>query len=92
MPATKIILIGPLPAGVKKQDMFRVKYDKVQSLIQKEDNRKQVIYFPLSSRFIQANGDLNLDYCSSDGIHLIEKGYETWALSLQPLIEKILIK
>ena len=92
MPATKIILIGPLPAGVKKQDMFRVKYDKVQSLIQKEDDGKQVVYFPLSSQFIQANGDLNLAYCSSDGIHLIEKGYEVWALSLQPLIEKILPK
>ncbi len=92
MPATKIILIGPLPAGVKKQDMYRVKYDKVQSLIQQEDDNKQVNYFPLSSQFIQASGDLNLNYCSSDGIHLIEKGYEVWALSLQTLIEKILTK
>jgi lysophospholipase L1-like esterase/pimeloyl-ACP methyl ester carboxylesterase len=92
MPTTKIILIGPLPAGVKKQDLYRIKYDKVQSLIQQEGNGQQIIYFPLTSQFVQPDGDLNLDYCSGDGIHLIEKGYEVWARSLQPLIEKILTK
>jgi lysophospholipase L1-like esterase len=89
MPNSKIILVGPLPAGVKKQDMHRVKYEKVQSLITKEEDKKQIFYLPLASNFIQPNGDLNLKYCSSDGIHLIEKGYEVWALSLQPMIEKL---
>jgi lysophospholipase L1-like esterase len=92
MPATKIILVGPLPAGVKKEDLYRVKYEKVQSLITKEEDKKQIFYLPLASKFIQPNGDLNLNYCSSDGIHLIEKGYEVWALSLQPMIEKLLRK
>lgn len=90
MPRTKIILIGPLPAGVKKQDLLRIKYDKVQSMITKEADGKQIFYLPLQTIFIQPDGNLNLELCSGDGIHLIAKGYEAWAMALKPLIEKLL--
>lgn len=86
MPNTKIILAGPLPTGLKKDDTYRKKYEIVQSLIKKEGS-KQVIYLPLATAFIKENGDLNLDYCSGDGIHLVEKGYEKWAELLKEVIK-----
>ena len=92
MPATKIILIGPLPAGLKKEDMFRMKYEKIQSLIKKKGDGKHVVYIPLSTVFIRENGDLNLDYYSSDGIHLVEKGYKAWAVAVKPVIKKMVQK
>lgn len=88
MPSTKIILIGPLPAGLKKEDVNRKKYEIVQSLAKKE-NGGQVIYLPVAASFIKQDGDLNLDYYSGDGIHLVEKGYELWASLLKEAVEKI---
>jgi lysophospholipase L1-like esterase/pimeloyl-ACP methyl ester carboxylesterase len=90
MPTTKIILIGPLPVGVKKQDMLRVKYEKVQSIIPKEADGGHIVYLPLQTIFIKADGDLNMELCSGDRIHLIEKGYEAWAMALKPLVEKLI--
>jgi lysophospholipase L1-like esterase len=90
MPNTKIILIGPLPAGVKKQDMLRVKYERVQSIIASEANGKQIFYLPLHSVFIKPYGDLDLKLCAGDGIHLVKKGYEAWAVALEPLVKKLL--
>lgn len=90
MPTTKIILIGPLPAGVKKRDMLRVKYEKVQSIIPKEADGGHIVYLPLQTIFIKADGDLNMGLCSGDGIHLIEKGYEAWAMALKPLVDKLI--
>jgi lysophospholipase L1-like esterase/pimeloyl-ACP methyl ester carboxylesterase len=89
MPATKIILIGPLPTGLKKEDVNRKKYEKVQSLVKEEDGG-QVSYLPVASAFIKADGDLNLEYFSGDGIHLVQKGYELWATLLKEAVEKII--
>ena len=92
MPAIKIILIGTLPTGLKKEDVFRMKYEKIQSLIKKNGDGKRVVYFPLSTVFIRENGDLNLDYYASDGIHLVEKGYKAWAAAVKPVIKKMVQK
>lgn len=90
MPTTKIILIGPLPTGLNKEAVYRKKYEIVQSLIKKETG-KQLIYLPVATSFIKENGDLNLDYCSGDGIHLVEKGYEKWAELLKEVIIPLVI-
>ena len=92
MPNTKIVLIGPLPAGLKKDDMLRFKYEKTQSIIQQEHDAKQVFYLPLAKKFIKENGELDLTLCSGDGIHFITKGYEVWASSMAELINTILPK
>ena len=92
MPSTKLMLIGPLPAGVQPTDMLRQKYNAVQSLIRHYGDNSSVIYLPLAERFIRADGTLNPRLCSTDGIHLEAGGYHAWAIAMQPMIEKLLIK
>lgn len=91
MPATKIILIGTLPCGVKKDDAYRKKYETVQAIIRKY-KQKNLMYLPLANTFIRPDGNLDLTLCSGDGIHLVEKGYEMWANTLKDLVEKLIKK
>lgn len=88
MPKTKIILIGPLPTGLQKSSSNRIKYEIVHRIIKNEAN-SQVIYMPLTKYFIKDNGDLDLKYCSGDGIHFVEPGYEIWAKMLKELMVKL---
>jgi lysophospholipase L1-like esterase/pimeloyl-ACP methyl ester carboxylesterase len=91
MPATKIILIGPLPTGLTASSSNRIKYEVVHSIIKKEAS-KQVTYLPLSKYFIKQNGELDTTYCAGDGIHLIAPGYELWAKVLKEAVDKMNIK
>ena len=88
MPSTKIILTGPLPTGLNNVSSNRIKYEVVQNIIKNESN-SQVFYLPFSKYFIKDNGDLDLKYCSGDGIHFIEPGYELWAKGLKEMVDKI---
>jgi lysophospholipase L1-like esterase len=45
---------------------------------------------PLTQYFIKQDGALDINYCSGDGIHLIEPGYELWAKLLKEAVEEIL--
>jgi lysophospholipase L1-like esterase/pimeloyl-ACP methyl ester carboxylesterase len=89
MPQTKVLLIGPLPTGLHPNSSNRLKYNNVHTIIKKYVS-PQVTYLPLTQYFIQKNGELNLNYCSSDGIHLIEPGYELWAKLLQEAVGDLL--
>ena len=91
MPATKVILIGPLPTGLTPNSSNRIKYEVVHSIIKKEASA-QVTYLPLTKYFVKNNGDLNTTYCSGDGIHLIAPGYELWAKVLKETIDKVILK
>lgn len=87
LPSTKIILVGPLPAGIKKEDDKRLKYEQVQSII-RNYKQKNMVYLPLKELFVKAGGDMNTDDVSGDGIHLLPQGYEVWAKALKEVIEK----
>lgn len=89
MPLTKIILIGPLPAGVKSDDAKRIKYEKVQAIISKY-KQKRMLYLPMANTFIKSDGDLDLNLCSGDGIHLVPGGYKAWAVVLKTSVDKLL--
>lgn len=91
LPSTKIILCGPLPAGLKKGDMLRVKYEKVQSLISREKGGN-LICLSLTGLFIKSDGTLDMNYCAGDGIHLVPKGYEAWAKELKKQVDQIFLK
>ena len=88
MPQTKVLLIGPLPTGLHPNSSNRIKYDIVHTII-KNYTSPQVSYLPLSKYFIKQDGELDTNYCSGDGIHLIEAGYELWAKLLKEAVAKI---
>jgi lysophospholipase L1-like esterase len=50
----------------------------------------QVTYLPLTKYFIKQDGELDNNYCSGDGIHLIEPGYELWAKLLKEAVGDVL--
>lgn len=89
MPATKIILTGPLPTGLIKDESRRKKYDRIQDLLARQKNASY-IYLPLTRTFVQADGRLSDSDYSSDGIHLLPAGYRKWAQALKPAIDKLL--
>ena len=89
MPETKVLLIGPLPTGLHPNSSNRIKYDMVHSII-KNYTSAQVTYLPLTKYFIKQDGELDTNYCSGDGIHLIEPGYELWARLLKEAVGKVL--
>jgi lysophospholipase L1-like esterase len=89
MPQTKVLLIGPLPTGLHPNSSNRIKYDIVHSII-KNYKSPQVTYMPLTKYFIKQDGELDTNYCSGDGIHLIEPGYELWASLLKEAVVEIL--
>ncbi len=87
LPSTKIILIGPLPAGIKKDDARRLKYEQVQQIINKF-KQQNMLYLPLKNMFVKTDGNMNTDYVSGDGIHLLPDGYKLWADALKKVIDK----
>ena len=89
MPKTKVILIGPLPTGLHPNSNNRIKYEQVHAIIKNFAN-SQITYYPLTKYFIKDDGELNLNYCSGDGIHLIAQGYELWANALKDVVVKLL--
>jgi lysophospholipase L1-like esterase len=89
MPQTKVLLIGPLPTGLHPNSSNRIKYDIVHSII-KDYSSPQVTYLPLTQYFIKQDGELDTNYCSGDGIHLIEPGYALWASLLKEAVVKVL--
>ena len=89
MPETKVLLIGPLPTGLHPNSSNRIKYDVVHTII-KNYASPQVSYLPLTQYFIKQDGELDTKYCSGDGIHLIEPGYELWARLLKEAVGKVL--
>ncbi|WP_221198115.1 GDSL-type esterase/lipase family protein [Chitinophaga barathri] len=87
MPATRVILIGPLPAGLTKDEMRRIKYDRTQAIIS-QFRITGVTYLPLAETFIQPDGNINRRLYSNDGIHLLPAGYRAWAQALAPVIDR----
>lgn len=91
MPSTKLVLLGPLPTGLKKDHPNRKKYEEIHRLLAK-NHQKSVIYLQLTEGFILPNGDLDPVNYGADDIHLQPGGYKVWANALKPTIDQILSK
>jgi len=89
MPKTKLLLLGPLPTGIKKDNVNRKKYEEIHGLLVKAPH-KSFEYLPIEQPFLLPNGDLDLTKYGSDGIHLQPNGYKAWAIALKPTITKLL--
>lgn len=81
-PGAKLICLGPLPAGMTPDHSFRKKYEAVHQLL-KNQIPPGVIYLSVRELFILKNGAMDPALYSSDGIHLLEKGYAQWAEAIK---------
>ncbi len=91
MPSTKLVLTGPLPTGVGKDEPRRKKYERIHQLLAAQKNAFYE-YAPLHGVFTLDNGDLDLSKFSKDGIHLIPGGFKAWAAALKPTLVTLLAK
>ncbi|WP_316843820.1 GDSL-type esterase/lipase family protein [Pedobacter psychrodurus] len=89
MPSTKVLLLGPLPTGLKKDEERRKKYEEVHRLLAKQPHNK-FKYQSIATPFMLPNGDLDPLKYSSDGIHLLPEGYKAWATALKPIVTEML--
>lgn len=90
LPESSILLMGPLPTGLSKDDPARKKYVEVHKLIRELDNGTTIHYLPLDKFFVNSDGSLNSALFAPDGIHLTAEGYRTWAEAMMPEIRKMM--
>jgi lysophospholipase L1-like esterase len=88
IPRAKILLYGPLPTGTKAGSERRKKYNDIHKAIKEKESDPRINYISLLQTMTLKNGDLNPDYYSSDGIHLIPAGYYIWAGSISKFIKE----
>lgn len=91
-PAAKILLLGPLPAGLDKSDPNRQKYQQVHQIIRSFGNGKTIFYLNLDKTFIKPDGTLADGLMAQDAIHLTADGYKAWVSAMEPDLKKILGK
>jgi len=90
LPDSKIILMGLLPTGFTKENVFRKKNQLVNNKISKFADNKIVFYQDMKSHFVNSDGSLKKEFFREDGIHPNSRGYKILAKNLKPEIEKLL--
>ena len=90
-PTALVVLAKILPAGAPTdrfyQDMKRT-HDALDAL--KLDTDPQVQVIDMWADFTHADGTLKTELFTPDKIHLNDAGYEVWATTMKPIVEKIL--
>ena len=89
IPSSKILLLGPFPAGATRSDPMREKYREVHALIAPLGNQSNVIYMNIGKGYINTDGSLNYKLMRKDNVHLTTEGYYRWAESIQPVIDDL---
>lgn len=90
VPQAKVILFGPLPSGIDKNDPNRVKNKQIHLIISGMNNGKTVFYKNMDTHFINPDGTLIEGLLEPDAIHLTADGYQVWAGVLVPEAIKLL--
>ena len=83
MPDCKILLLGPLPAGLSADSELREYFEKTHEVLASVPWGDFVTYRKYSEPFFNPDKTLNSKYFGKDGIHLTPEGYEKWAELLE---------
>ncbi|MEG1187042.1 MAG: GDSL-type esterase/lipase family protein [Bacteroidales bacterium] len=84
-PESRIVLLGPLPAGKKIQDAIRVQCNRIHDLLSKQ-SIKGVDYVNPTSWFVDETGEIGEGLYGGDYIHLSANGYQVWAQEIGKLL------
>ena len=84
--ATKVLLLGIFPRG-EKPNAGREKNDKVNEIVAKLDDKKDVKYLDIGAKFLAEDKTISKEIMP-DSLHLSEKGYQIWADAVKgPIVE-----
>lgn len=86
-PNAKVLLQAIFPRGEKIDDGLRVNNKRVNELLEKLAEQKQVMFANFNSAFLESDGVLTREIMP-DLLHPEAKGYDIWAKKLMPYINK----
>ena len=86
-PDAVIILQAIFPRAASPTDPYRLKVNATNPLLAKLGDNSKVIYTDFGAKFLAPDGTLSRDIMP-DRLHPSEKGYQIWADSISPLLEK----
>ena len=91
LPATKVLLLAVFPRDEKPNTDGRTNIKKLNDLIAKLEDKKNVRYLDLGAKLSNPDGSLSKEVMP-DFLHLSEKGYQIWADAMDPLLKEMLGK
>jgi lysophospholipase L1-like esterase len=87
-PTTKVLLLGIFPRG-EKPNAGREKNDKVNEIVAKLDDQKDVKYLDIGAKFLAEDKSISKEIMP-DFLHLSEKGYQIWAEAILPTVKEMM--
>lgn len=90
LPQTKILLLGIFPRGEDFNEI-RGKILQVNQTFRKleEEMEGTVFYQDIGHHFLEADGTISTEIMP-DFLHLTQRGYEIWAESIDPMVQKLM--
>ena len=85
MPVTKVILLGVLP----RNEPLGTKAKQLNVLLKKLADEKTVYWLDMWSAFETPEGKQKTELYVADHLHLNAAGYEVWAHTMEPLLNKL---
>jgi lysophospholipase L1-like esterase len=89
LPHTKILLLAIFPRDEKPTNFQRRLNERVNGLISDFADGRSVVFLNINATLTNPDGTLSKDVMP-DLLHPNEKGYEIWARSMEPVLQKLL--
>uniref|UniRef100_A0A7C4LL53 GDSL family lipase n=1 Tax=Schlesneria paludicola TaxID=360056 RepID=A0A7C4LL53_9PLAN len=89
LPGTKVLVLGIFPRGADDNDPRRQTNRKANELIAKLADGQMVEYLDIGPAFLSDDGSLSTEIMP-DLLHLSPKGYQIWAESIEPHVQRLM--
>ncbi|MFH7042435.1 glycoside hydrolase N-terminal domain-containing protein [Paucibacter sp. JuS9] len=89
LPNTRVLLLAVFPRDEKADGALRAINNGINALIAGFADGDKVHFLNIEKALMNADGTLSADVMP-DWLHLSEKGYRLWAISMQPTLDKLL--
>ncbi|UGQ44564.1 GDSL-type esterase/lipase family protein [Massilia endophytica] len=89
LPQTKILLLAIFPREEQPSAFLRRLNERVNAIIGGYADDRHVFFANINSSLLNADGTLSREIMP-DMLHPQEKGYEIWARSMEPVLQKLL--
>ena len=91
-PKAKILLLGYLPCGERKDDKRRLTLEAARATVRTFADEKTVYWSDCSDKFVNADGTIKKELFDFEFLHPSTDGYRIWREALEPVFEKLLGK
>ena len=87
-PESKVVLMPIFPRGARPDDRMRAANEKVNAIIAKIPDGKDVIWLDFNKNFLKEDGTLTKEVMN-DLLHPNERGYQIWLDAILPVFREI---